>query len=76
MTYSIVELGTLAFTLTEAFKLAGFPSKLAPILSIVIAVIFSIANGYPWFTGIVSGLMASGLYSGVKAVSKEEPQAV
>jgi hypothetical protein len=66
--------------LVEAVKAAGLPSRFAPIASIFTGVVFSALSS--WATlpvydakaavlgaviGVVTGLAASGLYSGVKA---------
>lgn len=60
--------------LLEVFKRLGFfPTKTIPILSIALGLLFSFgeANAFNYtiaMNGIVSGLAASGLYSGGKAV--------
>jgi len=63
---------TLVVGLTEVFK-KGFkmPSRLAPLLSLVFALVLTISFGTSdladkVFTGIMIGLSASGLYSGTK----------
>jgi len=66
----ITELSAIAFSLTEAFKMAGFNSRYAPIMSIVLATGFALLTGLPWTAGLIAGLMASGLYAGVKSISK------
>jgi len=59
--------------LIQAIKAIGLPSQFAPIISIMLGVIASYFVGEPGaigvvvFNGVMYGLMASGLYSGVKA---------
>lgn len=59
--------------LVQVAKMSGLPSKFAPLLSVVMGVCVHIAllasAGVPVaaFYGLVSGLTAAGLYSGVKA---------
>jgi len=58
--------------LTEVIKRIGLPSKFAPIMSISFGLALAFLNrqGLPIdvviTTGIIAGLSASGLYSGVK----------
>lgn len=51
--------------LVEALKHSGMNSKYAPIIAILIGVGYGFALG-DWMAGLVLGLAASGLYSGVK----------
>lgn len=63
--------------IVSAAKTVGFPAKFAPVLSLLLGVVASVAFTPAEFTiaesvfkGIVIGLTASGLYSGVKAMVK------
>lgn len=60
--------------LVEGGKMAGLPTKYAPLLSIVLgAALFVGFQGYSFesvFLGIISGLSACGLYSGTKTTMK------
>jgi hypothetical protein len=51
--------------IVEALKMVGLDSKYAPIVSIVVGIAFGLAFG-DWVAGLILGLSASGLYSGVK----------
>lgn len=61
--------------LIQVVKTAGFPSKFAPLLSVALGVgaVYltggEATTGLALFNGVLYGLMASGLYSGVKAVA-------
>jgi len=61
--------------LTEVIKRIGLPSQFAPIVSIALGLALAFLNRQNFsidiviMTGIVAGLTASGLYSGVKAVA-------
>lgn len=58
----------------QAAKMAGMDSRYAPILAIVLGILtFGIATGVTpesLFNGVIAGLTAAGLYSGVKAQVK------
>lgn len=61
--------------LVEAFKYAGLSSKLAPIVSVILGVAGFYFFGVDdlqvrLFEGLISGLTASGLYSGTKTLTK------
>jgi hypothetical protein len=61
--------------LVEVAKRTGLPNKYAPVLSVVLGVVFVGIWGDSvltdaLFEGLVTGLTASGLYSGVKAQMK------
>lgn len=63
--------------LVEIIKTAGLPSRYAPIASLLVGVGVSYLFGWSewqWgiLNGVVYGLSASGLYSGVKAVATGE----
>lgn len=69
--------------LVEAFKVAGLPTKFAPLLSVILGVVYSIGaivvsaqteqiNAI--LKGVIIGLVSSGLYSGVKATIKNPIQ--
>ena len=57
-------------------KFTGLPSRFAPILSLILGVAIHVAllvgDGVPLavFYGLISGLTAAGLYSGVKSTIK------
>lgn len=63
--------------LVSAAKTAGLPGQWSPLFSIILGVVVdvafksvllgSVSLGFAILTGLVSGLSASGLYSGVKA---------
>lgn len=61
--------------LVSVAKSMGFPTKFAPLLALVVGVGFVLGrNGQPItfdnvFLGVLSGLAASGAYSGTKAVA-------
>lgn len=58
----------------EIFKGVGLPSKYAPLLSLFLGLLASLGfDGFSTlsvFTGVLYGLTASGLYSGVKTTLK------
>lgn len=61
--------------LVEVAKRLGIPSRFAPIASLVFGFIFSALMlaefSTVWaLTGIITGLSASGLYSGAKAIAR------
>lgn len=63
----------IALGLTEACTRAGLPSRFAPLVSMLLAVIVSIGlaaerNRAAVVVGLLAGLAASGAYSGTKAV--------
>lgn len=63
--------------LVEIIKTAGLPSRYAPIVSLLVGIGVSYLFGWSewqWgiLNGVVYGLSASGLYSGVKAVATGE----
>ena len=65
--------------LVSTAKVSGLPSNWAPLLSLVLGVVVDVAFksvllgsvtfGFAFLTGIVTGLTASGLYSGVKTTA-------
>ena len=60
-----------ALGLTELAKITGLPSRFAPLLSVIFAVAITLMlvddiTREAIVYGILSGLAASGLYSGVK----------
>jgi hypothetical protein len=65
----------LVVAIVEAFKMSGFNNKFAPIISLIIGVGLSfvinaqITMGEVIVSGIIYGLTASGLYSGVKSTA-------
>lgn len=63
----------LVLAVTEIIKRAGVPKKFAPIVSIVLGIVFVWLSNHQdveWLAGIVIGLSASGLWSGAKSVVK------
>ena len=75
MTEAFVVLVGVTGGLTEAIKRAGLSSRYAPLVSIVIGMtltyFFIGKNVDILMQGMVASLTASGLYSGVKAVTKK-----
>lgn len=59
----------------EMIKMAGLPSKYAPIVSVTIGILlgllFSGVTTQGFGDGLIIGLSASGLYSAGKAVSRK-----
>lgn len=53
--------------LVEAIKRAGLSSRYSPIVSILLGVVLMYLFGGDIWEGLLAGLSASGLYSGVKA---------
>ena len=56
--------------LVSAIKTAGLPSKYAPAVSLVLGIAAAYLINDTIVSGLVIGLSASGLYSGVKATVK------
>jgi hypothetical protein len=59
--------------IVEALKTAGLPSKYAPVVSLMLGVLATVSvfgNSIVWevMNGLLVGLSASGLYSGIKKV--------
>lgn len=70
-----VALVPITMALVEAIKAAGLPTRLSPILALVVGAVgaCALAGGVELtaiIEGIVAGLTASGLYSGGKTVIK------
>lgn len=63
-------LTTVAYTLVEMFKMAGLPTKFAPLASVIVGITFAVVTGMHWGVGLFAGLSASGIYAGVKKVAK------
>jgi hypothetical protein len=67
---NVTGLVLIIVALCQALKYAGVNTRWIPIISILLGLIGSIILGGPsWMemaTGIISGLTASGLYSGYK----------
>jgi hypothetical protein len=75
MDYFIANAGLVAVTiaLVSMIKSLGFPSRFAPLVSLIVGVVFAFTFrsadiGHTVFQGLVIGLSASGFYSGAKAV--------
>ena len=69
----------IILALVQAFKMIGLPSKYSPIASIGLGVIVSFlfrseldTMAHTILAGVIYGLSASGLYSGVKATTRNE----
>lgn len=64
----------LVLGITQAFKIAGLPKRFVPIVAVVLGgVIAGILAGFTSsivITGVTAGLMAMGLWSGVKTTTK------
>ena len=60
--------------IVQAFKMAGVNSRYAPIISLVLGILFfGVTKGITpesLFDGIIAGLSASGLFSGLKTQIK------
>jgi len=60
--------------LVECFKQIGLPTRLAPVASLILGVALMFLTTMTWqaivVQGIIAGLMASGLWSGGKAIIK------
>ena len=71
VTKELLAVVPLVIGCVEAFKYVGLPPKFAPIISVIMGVIFAalVAANVPSLVlgGITVGRLASGLYSGVKA---------
>ncbi|MCS7295896.1 MAG: hypothetical protein NZ761_10930 [Dehalococcoidia bacterium] len=77
-----VPMAVLVVGLVEVAKRAGLPSRYAALVAVLCGVILALlatlaeeaAGARPWVTGIVEGvtvgLVASGLYSGFKALTE------
>lgn len=63
---SVGSIAGMAFTLTEAMKMSGLPSKYSPLISILVGVGIALLMGINPFFGLMAGTSASGLYSGFK----------
>ncbi len=65
----------LIIALVEAAKRVGMPSRLSPVLAIVLGLVASLYKGVIMFDtiveGLVIGLASAGLYSGTKRVVKK-----
>lgn len=55
--------------LVEALKRSGMDSKYAPLVAIAVGIAFGLTLG-DWVGGLILGLSASGLYSGVKKMAE------
>ena len=65
----------VVIALAELIKRMGFNTKYIPLVNLVLGVLFSaVYSGFDFkaaiFNGIVIGLTASGMYSGVKNVAQ------
>ena len=79
-TFSQLAVGAVPITLglVAIVKLAGLPSRFAPLASILIGVGLVALTGVTWQAGIVQGIIvglaASGLWSGSKATFTTVPK--
>jgi hypothetical protein len=55
--------------LVEALKRSGMDSKYAPLTAIAIGIAFGLVLG-DWIGGLILGLSASGLFSGLKKMTE------
>jgi hypothetical protein len=66
----------LIIGVVAVFKTAGLPSRLAPLLSLILGIVavlllpYEVAVALKILIGIGTGLSASGLYSGAKTTTK------
>ena len=62
----------MVVALVEVSKRAGVSSRYAPLMSIFLGVlgVWAYTGQTEWLSGIVLGLSAAGLYSGVKTTVK------
>lgn len=73
-------IGLAVYVLIEVAKRAGFPSRYAALLSLVLGLVIGAASflilGKPWYAGLAEGFWgaasASGIYSGTKAAFTPE----
>lgn len=67
-----IQLSAMVFSLVEVLKMAGLPSKFAPLLAVALGIGlgFMFMLPMPLLDGLISGLTASGVYAGVKASMK------
>lgn len=73
---AVTSIAGIALGLTAAVSQAGVPSKYKPLISIGFAVFYALITLGPSMVsvgaGIMGGLMASGLWSGTKAMTNNE----
>lgn len=73
ITEQFVVLVPIVVGLVQVFRKAGLPTKLAPMTAIILGIACAVGLASYDFTsvlaGVVVGLTASGLYSGVKTVT-------
>lgn len=75
MALELAFLSAIILALVEVVKRCGLPVKYAPLLAVVVGIVLSILTGLGgWgeiiINGIVAGLTAVGLFSGVKSTYK------
>ena len=74
--YKGIALIPIITILVDVIKKAGLPSKFAPLMSLILGVVFGLIfenSGdvkIAIITGLIMGMSASGLYSGGKEASK------
>jgi len=73
---SAVAVVPIILALVQAIKMIGLPNKFAPLVSIAVGILIAFlfreaTNDFSYivFSGILYGLSASGLYSGVKTTA-------
>ena len=78
MEQQILAIGTMTMGLVAVFAQVGLPSKLKSLTAVLIAIglsVFDAGFTYSAVTvGIISGLSASGLWSGVQATFKSNTE--
>lgn len=67
ITLQFASLIPIAVALVEVAKRTGLPTRFAPLLAVVLGLLGTVALGhFDIINGVVVGLSAAGLYSGVK----------
>jgi hypothetical protein len=61
----------ILIALVQVFKEAGLPPRYCPLLSILFGVGLSFVIQIPVLEGLVAGVSAVGLYSGVRATANQ-----
>lgn len=65
-----LQLSAMVFSLVEVLKMAGLPSKFAPLLSVALGIGLGFMFMLPIVDGLIAGLTASGAYAGIKSTMK------
>lgn len=64
--YSIEIAVAMVVALTQVIKMTGFPSRFLPLLTVVLGSLLAAYLKLDPMNGLIIGLTATGLYSGVK----------